>query len=371
MNLNAKLSIIIILSVVTILSCNSNNNEYQSKYHDKLTFIKEDSLSFQYTDSLILGRIQSVTPWKQYILVEDARSMRLWVFDRQLKLVTIVGKRGRAPGEYSHSCIPIVKGDSLLLFDSRLRKVNVYDTAFQRLGEYTLPFKIAPNNIPFHYFNQHYILSGLYLGKAKSVEITKKYIHNNKSAYVLDSNFHYKTDIFPWDKLYENEQHSSFNSIASEVNFTNGSKNDFYAHQAGDYKIAHFDSSFQILKIFGLKSSNAKEPPLDEEIIKKTDNHARASVLFAQSSLYMATKYDTINNLVLSYFTTATEESFFKRDPISAKHFLQMYDAATYDCVFDGMLPGILLFIENGRMYVLTQDNVKQFTISIFKIQQK
>jgi hypothetical protein len=370
MNTIVRLLVISVLLMAILISC-SSNYDYQSRYYDKFTFVKEDSLSFQYTDSLIINRIQTVSSWGKYILVEDARSMRLWVFDRQLKFVTIIGTRGRGPGEYSHSCVPIPKGDSLLVLDYQLRKVNIYDTNFHYIGERTLPFEIAPNNTQFLPLNQQYILSGLYLGKAQAITFSKDYVRNNKSTFIFDSNFSYRKDLFPWDKLYENDEHSSFNSMASEVNFTSGHNNTFYAHQIGDYKMAHFDNNFQLLQIFGLKSSNAKAPPLNEVIVKQADSRSRASVLFTQSSINRATQYDALSNVILSYFENNTEESFYKRDPILSRHFLQMYDAKTYDCVFDGTIPGVLLFTENGRMYILTEDSSKQFTISIFKIQQK
>lgn len=369
--MSIRLNVIIVLLTAGILSCTSKSNEYQSKYHDNLNIIKEDSLSLEYTDSLIINRIQTVVPWKQYLLIEDARSLCLWVFDRQLKFITVIGKRGKGPGEFTHSCMPIVKGDSLLIFDYRLRKIHIYDTTFQYLGERTLPLEISARNTPFLVFHQHYILSGLYLGQAKAIAVTKDYVRNNKSTYILDSNFRYKADVFPWDKLYENEEHSSFNSTASAVNFALGPKNSFFAHQIGDYKIAHFDSSFQLRTLFGIKSSNAKDPPRNEDIAKKSDSRSRGSILFTQSSLNMATLYDSVNNVVLSYFGTATEESFYKRDPLIAKHFLQIYDATTYDCIFDGTIPGILLFTEKGKIYILTEDNAKKFTLGIFKIQQK
>jgi hypothetical protein len=361
-----------------LMSCTKHTKEqpvYESALIDGgIALEKAESISFSYHDTVTVGRIRRVVPWKEYLLVEDALRTKIWVFDKRLNYITTIGKKGRGPGEFSSSCIPTPKGDTLVILDDNTRKISLYDAGFHYLSSRVLPNNFQPEPTQVCSFGSHYLVSAVNLGKEKEkeIEINSAYIRNNKSVFVFDETMNIQKEFFSWDALYENENHSSFNTMASAVQFALGTNNTLYAHQIGDYKIAHFDTTYTLLKYFGRKSPYAFSPPLNTDIEKGSNSsQARGMVLFTQSTLYTSTQFDSTSNVVLSYFKTDTEESFQTRDDMLAKHYLQIYDATTYDCLFDGRAPGILLYAEQGKAYFLTEDSPKQFTITAYKITRK
>jgi hypothetical protein len=369
-----KLLIILVLLATLVSSCGRQENDVFYESTLELSDIRleaADSLVFFYPDSARIGRIGAVMPWKNYILVEDLRFMRLWVFDQQMNLVRIVGREGRGPGEYNSSCSPIVSDKYLYLLDKNMRRVDKYDSAFQRILDINTPPEFALKGSGL-VANNRVVLSATYLGGQKMVPINKKYVQNNKSAFLFDSTWKYTgVSIFPWDELYEDESHSSFNATTSEVCFSQGRSGSFYAQQVGSYKIAHYDSTFNLIKLFGYKSQYRKEPPTNEFISKANTSKSRGSLLFAHSSLYTNIVFDEMHNIVGTYLSNATEESFYKRDNLADKHYLQLYDATSYNCIYDGEIAGILLYVQHGKLVLLTEQSPQRFVMKRYTISRK
>jgi hypothetical protein len=368
-----RLIYLALCGVCLLMACQQKQNQnmamYASNYTDKAVLAQDSAYTFRFTDSLVLGSIGSVIAWKQYILVEDTRALKVWVFDKKLKYITTVGKKGRGPGEFTSSCILTPHGDSLCILDKRLRMIHLYDTNFRYIAQKQLPLEIALHEPPLR-FNNHYIVGGLYLGKQKSIEFNQKYTDNNHSLFVIDSTMQITKNIFPWDEQYSNQTHQSFNTSASDVNLSPGLNNTFFAQQKGVYAIAQYDSTMKLVKYFGYKPKELRPPALDEEMKKLNDNRNRSNILF-QSTFFHVLRYESVSNTLITYSLTATEESMEKHDFTLAKLGLQVYDATTYDCLFDGRAPGRLLYAEQGRAYFLTEDNAQKFTITAYTLKKK
>ncbi len=354
-------------------SCSANNAQDKHVYSSKLlntraSLVLVDSLVFVYTDSSYIGRIGYVAQWQDYLLVEDRRFKCLWVFDRQMHCIKIIGKQGHGPGEYLNSCVPFVSESKLYLLDSRQKKLDEYDQALQRVKEVRLPPSFAPGANQGIPLQGRWILSGLHLGNQKSVLVDANYVRNNKSLFVFDSLWNYQTSFFDWDEMYADKLQSSFNTTASEVNLAVGRGQTLYAQQIGTYTIAWFDKQLNLVRMFGYKSGFLKPPPKNEVLLKGDNSKSRASLLFTNCSLYQKLCYDSTTHTVLSYFSNPTDNSFYKRDALSDKHYLQIYDATSLDCIFDDAISGVLLFVSNGTLNILTEESPQRFVVKSYRI---
>jgi hypothetical protein len=354
-------------------SCSGNKaqdtNTHSSKLLDaRASLVLVDSLVFAYNDSSYIGRIGYVAQWQDYLLIEDSRFKCLWVFDKQMRCVKIVGKEGHGPGEYLNSCIPFVSKDKLYLLDYGQKKLDEYNQTLQRVKEVRLPPSFAPRENQGIPLQGRWILSGTHLGNQKSVLIDANYVRNNKSLFVFDSLWNYQTSFFDWDEMYADKLQSSFNTTASEVNLAVGRGQTLYAQQIGTHTIAWFDKQLNLVRMFGYKSGFLKPPPKNEVLLKGDNSKSRASLLFTNASLYRKLCYDSTTNTVLSYFSNATENSFYKRDALSDKHYLQIYDATSLDCIFDDAISGVLLVVSNGIVSVLTEESPQRFVMKSYRI---
>ncbi len=83
-------------------------------------------------------RITSVFGHADHIYVVDAGEQSLRVFDTKGEYVRTIGRAGEGPGEFGEPAFPFITGDTLVIWDARLRRVTLFSLAGEVLDVVSL-----------------------------------------------------------------------------------------------------------------------------------------------------------------------------------------------------------------------------------------
>jgi hypothetical protein len=344
---------------------------HDSSWKQDYDLVRTETLTYPYSDSIFISRLGTTMSWRQYIIAEDVNSAKLWVFDKKLHLLSSLGGKGNAPGEFLASGSPCAKGDSLYVLDAARRSVSIYDSSLTFIQRYRLPPNIPPHGSSKPFANgRYFVYDGTFVGGQRQIDFNKKYMENHKSLFVTDTAFKFIKDIYEWDDIYQSGSHETYSHLTGAVNLCFGHNGGFFAQQAGTYLLKHFDAECRQIQYFGRKPNWFKEPPPDSQMPKnpKPDDLKNFIV---NTSFFYRIDFDPITDLLYVHYWSETDAAWKLQDMLMAKNYLQVYDTKTYNCVFEGEIPGIFQFVADGKAYILTSNDTKQFTLRAYQLRKK
>lgn len=352
---------LIIITVFLLLGCNKKNKEnfYESKRLNDFKLSLIDSLIFYNEDKLFISQTYDIISNGRYILISDFNFMKVWIFNKNLKLIKIIGHKGHGPQEYTYPPNIVFVDDTLYLIDTKSRNINIYDKNFNFINGIKLPNDIVfPGYSPI-YNKKNFIFFGF-----KPEEFSYDNLSNSPSLFAFDCSFNLKESFFTWDKEYDNKTAYLLDNL--KVLLCNGGYKDFFAKQTGTFKITNFDENFNQYRSFGIKPKYYRNPP--DAKFSEVQRSAEAAVEFtSQTTTFLRIEYDDINSLLLINYVNLEKDFFYERTLLLGKHYLQVYNKK-YDCIYDGPIPGKLAFTMDGRIYILTDEKPEFIKFKVFKL---
>lgn len=350
--------------ILLFLGCNSDTNDdyYHSKFIQNYKLKELDSLKFINNDSLFISQTGDMRVWKNHIFISDFNFMKVWIFDKNLNLVTVLGGKGRGPQEYVYPPNILGADNYLLLIDSKFRNINIYDEDFNFIKKVKLPDKIVFPPYGAVYNGKNFIFFGF-----KPEDFSYENLSNIPSLFALDKNFDLANEFFPWDKMYNNNTAYVLDNL--KVLLTKDKSTGFFTKQTGLFKISYFDKNFHVIKNFGRKPKYFKEPP--DIKFEDTQRSAEAASDFSsKTTKFLKIYYDKISEHLLVNYVNLDKDFFYARTLLLGKHYLQIYDK-NYNCIYDGPIPGKLAFAMHGKIYILTDERPEFIMFKIFKLVKK
>lgn len=339
-------------------------NFYESKgiYNSKL--IKKDSLVFASNDSAYVGQIFDIRLWNNKILISDYNK-HLLIFDDRLNLIKMIGKSGRGPNEFTFPPVIVAGSKNLVLIKPQEKKYCLYTEDLDFIEEKSLPenfyyIPTSPLNIEDKYI--FYCID-------PAVYNNKNIYKNNNSLYVFNKNFNIVDNFYRWQGYYLDEKYNAYDRATKRVLLTK-SNDGFFASQAGNIDFAYFTQDLKKTKTFGLKPKYFIDPPVEPDVLK-TQRNIDIAIEFATRYTYRdKIVYDTLNKLIILGYSNYTKDSFYKKSFLIGKHYLQIFNK-DYNCIFDGSVPGLLAFTNNGLVYILTEQTDKYIKLYGYEIVKK
>lgn len=358
------IKIISILTIFIVISCSNKDEKfYQSKLLNNHKLIEIDSLTYYNNDSLFISQTGDIKVWKDYILISDFNFMKLWVFDKKLNLIKTIGRKGNGPGEFIYPPVILTNNDSLLLFNMKLKKANLYDSNFNFIREIKIAKeKDFPSYSPIT-INGKFIFFYLEPESMAKVEYYKKY----NSLAVLDENMQFIKSCLPWDNYYTKNLAYAFEN--AKVFLASGPGKNFIALQGATYKIHIINENLEQINVFGSKPKYFKEPPTDVTF-EQTQRSIEAGVDFnSRTTKFIKIDFDSVSNYFFTNYVNLDKDFFYQRTLLLGRHYLQVYNS-NYDCIFDGEIPGKLAFVTNGKIYILTDERPEYIKFKIFRLEK-
>lgn len=360
--------IIVLLFILFIISCDKEEKDFYTSIFKDDHYLKEiDSLTFIYKDSLFISRTGDIVLWNNKILITDFYENKIWIFNKHLDLLKIIGGKGNGPGEFSNRPIIILPDDKILwLIEGGKKEISKYDSNFQYIQKYKMDERVIYQpSLPIA-LEDKFVLSAAYPYSVAEDEYFKRY----KSLIAIDRKFTIIKNFFEWDEVYFDSKYDAYSKENNETFLSKKNDEYFYAQQRASFKITVFDKNLNIKKRLGLKPKYFKEPPQNLKL-KDTQRSLEANARFIGSTTkFEGLKYDSITHYLFVYYVNLYEDFYIKRSLLWGKHFMQVYDE-NYDCIFDGEIPGKLAFVTDGKIYILTEERPEYIKFKVFRLVHK
>lgn len=340
--------------VCLFLGCShhqEDNSIHHSGFLDSHTLVSLGDLSFQSSDSVFIGRVGSVASWRNQILISDFYRKWVCVFDSSLQLLHTVGREGKGPGEFTYFPYILANGDSVWFIDVGNQRATCYDHELKLVDTRTLPSEYS--------FRANPVLVGqriVFPGSLGGILHTYESFEGSHPLVSVDSAFGDPEEFGTWSNEYFSHDPSIFTYTRHNIKVLLAPRwgGGFFALQTGAYLISAYDKELNYTGQFGLRPSSYKDPPAIE--------YERTSLTMEAISRYMGrtTTFhriaaDTCQRYLLVNYINYDEDLYKHRTLLAGEHFLQIYDEHL-DCIFDGPIPGILMTVLNGKIYVLIEE---------------
>jgi len=134
-----KLFVFFFIFLLILISCKKNSNDDGAKYHvvingspkdNDIISITEfvDSVDFiklETTNSCLIGRISKIIFTNNLLIIQDAKTASIFLFDRNGKFINSISNRGNGPGEY----VSLTR----VMFDSVSQQIIIYDSSSSKM----------------------------------------------------------------------------------------------------------------------------------------------------------------------------------------------------------------------------------------------
>jgi hypothetical protein len=324
-----------------------------------------DSLVYRNLSEEYITETRDVMSWRGKILISDMYSMKVWVFDSTLSLLTTIGRKGKGPSEFAKA--PYICRDEtrLWLVDLTLHRVAMYDTNLTYQGSRALPRN--------YYFDpgggarcgEWVILRGhVFDDVLRSPRDLKKY----PPLVAFDSMLAPRKAFWEWDRDYFDETREAFALTYQKVRLCSNGTGGFFAHQSGTHRLTEFSKDLNPIRTFGVLPLFWK--PIPNVTFASTQRSFEAAAEFMGSvTTILRMDYEKVNHHVIVNYVNLDKDFAFQRSMLVGQHYVQIYDS-TMSCIFDGPVPGMLAFTLPGKVFFLTDERPEFLKFKAFRVER-
>ena len=283
---------------------------------------------------------------------------KIWIFDRKLNLIKSFGRKGKGPGEFESSPLIILKDSSIVLYDFRNYRATILSRSFELARSIQLKREKIVRLITPLYIKDNYVFAGG--GTSSRLED----LFNGSSLLLLDNNFKYLDEILNYDEKYE--KRNAFIVYNDKTYLAKGNNNSFFALQSAAKKIFHLDDKFNVEYIVEISPKYYKEPP-EDDIRLVSKSLETMGEFYSKITCFKKLDYDFRKDFKYIYYVNYYKEMVTERNWLKGDHYLQVLDK-DYNTIFDNEINGIFSFVENGNIYILTEENPGGLKIDVYKL---
>ncbi len=267
-------------------------------------------------------------------------------------IIRSIGRIGRGPGEMLEIVDFDVSNSGIFVYDQISRRISRFDVNSR---EFLYSFPAPPSNLlP----TSRIKVRGdkIYFGVAEA-----KYgedIYKSRSIAVFDFKGNLLNLFGVWDEIHKTFKYGG----GSIISFDYDRFGNIYSADWKSYSIYKYDSSYKLVKVFGYQG--IFRMPVEDidpflpypEITKR--------LMKSSSTMWIIVSGD----YVYHHFYDATEEGVKTRNPLRFKNYLRVYDLDGNYIPPDIELPGVLLDVDDGKLYIHKSDEPENKVIGIYRL---
>lgn len=349
------------LLVLLIIGCSNENSKIIKVEHEKSAELKfVDSLIFKNTDSLYIGKYCHAEVFDNKIFISDRLLNKVYLFNEKLEYIKTIGQEGKGPGEFADMPFLSNKSNRLTVFEGKNKQLTFYSKRYNFEKEITLPEEYRYGiEVPVFFKDKIYLSASEHRPPLQEI---KGSLENFTTAIILDENLKEIKRICPLDEIYDKNreyvQPSTITYSLLSIGFNDFiiinqiCSNKYHAfNEKGDlistykYNLKH---SFPLLK-YKLKNYFMDIKKAYEEVYTKMTNKYRIV-------------NDSKNELLLIYYGNLTMDHYYSHSFEDKDNYLAIINKKG-KCIFDERIDGELLGVDNGYVYILTEESEKRIVI--------
>jgi len=289
--------------------------------------------------------------WRNHILISDYSKGWVVVFDTLLNFVRSVGKKGGGPGEFTQCPTMLPLKEYIWMFDGSAARASCFDTNFTYLRSLKLPAAYTMMGSPLR-IDDGYLFPGF--RQYETIDVSD--VAKTHPLVILDSSFANPREVGVWDPDFLNPDVAmvTYTRQHRALEVASDGKGGAFVLQGPSYHIHHLNGTGDELESFGARPHWYKDPP-EIDLHKEQSSVESVAQYYGQTTVLDGIWSDSVNRRILVGYINFHSDIYLQRSSLAGDHFMQVYDARG-DCVFDGPIPGRLVFLRGDKIYVLTDE---------------
>lgn len=350
--------IILMISILVVIGCKKENQdgvvqvEYKKKYDVKLV----DTLIIKHTDSVFIGGVKDICVIKDNIYIADYISQDIKCYDKNLKFVKNLGRKGQGPGEFLESVNLTKHNDTLITAQSHSYNQIYYYFQNQLVKNEKTNYNFAVVGDPPLFFDFKNVIA----------------IRDEKyNIVILDKTNN--ENILTSQKDLEIKKESKNNYVITYgVNLSQGIGESFFVQQIGENYFEQYNLRGELLKkyVYQPKYKKGKTNFTEEEVNLEKDYVKRYKKYWTHITLNYKMFYDKKNKLVcLAYMNFPKEKVDYFNMLLNNDNYIMTFNEDGI-CVFDEEVAGYFYDIEEGYIYTCIEESQERIVLLKYKLKE-
>jgi hypothetical protein len=289
--------------------------------------------------------------------------MKIHIFNKRLKYLKSVGRYGNGPGEFVEAPDLSIQGDTLIAFEPIDKRLYYYDSNLKLVKVIKLP-----NN--FVYMKT----APLYINNKIAIAATNKQIrdlNDNIKDYTtvlyLDNSGKVYKNFGNLDKTYKENKDKFYYARNNYAIISKGFNNSVAAIQLATSKIILYDMLGKVINKLEYRPRFYKNPPEINTNYQFRSMEEAMQIYYSKKTHFAHLFYDEKTDILSANYRTLKEDQYKSRSFLDADNYIWMINKDK-TCVIDEKIPGYVADINDGLVYVVTEESDQLLKIMIYKI---
>lgn len=359
--------------MLLIISCNSGNksNRYknhkikylEAKYSPKSKIKLIYSLIFNNTNNKYIGTISDAEVIKNRIYISDNSLKCIHVLDKNLKYITKIGSSGRGPHEFSVAPILTKDHDTLVVFDTRNNKLIRYNKNYNESSEISLPRDYFYMKTKPIYTEHNIFLAAV----NKIVRNLNANLDDYTTILILNRKGKVQANVCKLLDDYKSHKNMLYYARNDYDIISQGFGNTIIVKQLATNKFIVLNNKGKELKVVEYRPKYYKDPPSVKTSYQFKSMEEAMKKFYSKETYYHRMIYDKHLNFLYINYRSLHANEYKTRSFLDADNYLLVFNNK-FQPIFDGKIPGYLLSVEDGFVYVLTGETEEEIVIDKLKL---
>ncbi len=327
-------------------------NVYESILRDKeVKLIRVGEIRVKETKEKFIGSIRSGKVWNDKLIISDRVAPKIFFVDiASGKIVKSIGRLGKGPGEMLEVIDFDVSDSGIFVYDQISRRISRFDV---NSGEFLYSFPAPPSNLIPTGGNIKVIGDKIYFGVIEAKYAKERY--KSRSIAVFDFRGNLLNLFGVWDEIAKTFKYGGF------MPFDYDRFGNVYSGDWKSYRVYKYDRSYGLVKAFGYQGIFRMPVEDIDPFLPFPDISKKLMKSSATMSIIVSDDY------VYHHFYDLTEEGTKVRSYLKNRNYLRVYDLDGNYIPSDIEIPGVLLDVDDGKIYIHESDEPENKVIGVYR----
>ncbi|MFA8343214.1 MAG: 6-bladed beta-propeller [Rhodothermaceae bacterium] len=354
--------ITMMLFLILFIGCgNKDIKTIPVKYQKSVDLEIQEKLEFLNSDKFFIGGVSKIEVMDNSIFIVDHSVLKIHKFDKNLKLITSYGKKGRGPDEFSRTPKITSFGDTLVIFHDVKNELKFLDENFSVAKVLTYPMKYSTTQYKPVVLNNKILVSAKSEPTGQQEKVSHIY-----SALILDKNGKVEKEICPFNEMYDNNR-NAYIYMNKRSCISGCFNNSFLVKQKADLDFHQFSSDGELINKYTYEPQFYKTPPK----IKFGTQYKNTKEYFykyaSKVTHFQSMYFDKKTNLIYINYLDLFPNQYKTRSHLDANNYLMILDS-NFRCIFDEKITGKLMDVHKGIVYVMIENSGEKLELLKLKV---
>lgn len=352
---------------------NSDNNLTTVSFQGKIVLEDPEELVYDNAGDNYVGSIKSIKVLNDKVYISDASTIKIHSLKiqsdnqstnrKKLEFEKSVGRFGHGPNEFPKAPY-LYKGENELFVNEQLSNTfYLYDTELNIKDKICLPDQFIYNDFDPVILKDRFIIPG----NNKLLRDLRTGIEDYYTLLITDRNGNHQKSFGQLSEQYEEKADQLFYARNNFSKVTKGFGNTIISIQMATNNFDVYDYNGKLKATYSYRPKNYLTPPDIKSNYKFNSIEDAMKKYYSKTTYINKIIYDEKNDLVFVHYRSLHADQQKSKSFLDADNYLLVINNK-WECVFDEEINGYLADIEDGKIYLVSEESVDKIVLKKYEI---